>query len=203
MKRMRHLAGFLSVYMKIDLEKTANSLHFWMDKVRIFIKLLSGAWYQLKSCRPTVPHLTCWRRPAFTITDSGSVYHPPAYGRGSRLLTAESDQGSVPTFPSGCRLTAPPPPPSSLSPLTHPVTRSPACVLCNILIGRFVRWGRVKGRGPEYCDLTISCFVRSTNWSEDQLEAAINGRKTCSGQNRIKERRGDKLLQMLWSETSV
>ena len=93
-----------------------------------------------------------------------------------------------------CRLTAP---------LSRPaptlLPRGPARVLCNILIGRFVWCGRGEGRGPAYCDLTISCFVRSTFWSEDQLEAAINRRKTCSGKHWGEE---EKKLQMLWSENS-
>lgn len=71
----------------------------------------------------------------------------------------------------------------------------PACIGCNILIGRFLWRGRGDGRGSEYCDLTISCFVRSTFWSEDQLEAAIN-RKICSVKTRGKE--GKAADVMIW-----
>lgn len=73
--------------------------------------------------------------------------------------------------------------------------RRPARIGCNILIGRFVWRGRGDGRGLEYCDLTISCFVRSTFWSEDQLEAAIN-RKICSVKTRGTEEKAADV--MIW-----
>lgn len=99
-------------------------------------------------------------------------------------------------FHLGCRLTSFSRPAPTLLP------RGPACGLCNIQIGWFVWCGRGGGRGQTYCDPTISCFVRSTFWSEDQLEAAINRRKTCSGKrkNREEERRGEKKAAdvMIW-----
>lgn len=111
---------------------------------------------------------------------------PQTWYEAVATVEAESDQGSVP-FPSRCRLTA-------------PLAQPPPCyqeaqlVSCVIFWLAGVFWyGRGKGRGHEYCDLTISCFVRSTYWSEDQLEAAINRRKkSAADKNRIKKRRGSK-----------
>lgn len=86
---------------------------------------------------------------------------------------------------------------SSSLPAPTLLPRGPACGWCNILIGWFVWRGRGRGRVPEYCDLTISCFVRSTFWSEDQLEAAINRRKICSGKHREEEEKAADV--MIWN----
>lgn len=115
------------------------------------------------------------------------------------LVKVEAAHGSASKWShrlfSGCRWTAlphPKPPPC--------YQEVPACGLCNIQIGWLVCCGRGNGRGQSYCDPTISCFVRSTFWSEDQLEAAINRRKTCSWKNKIKNREKEKKAAgvMIW-----
>lgn len=123
----------------------------------------------------------CSHQTQFTIPRPGSEHQSPvkvepAHGSASkvshRLFLGAGGQLSPPE--------APPTPPC--------YQEVPACGLCNIQIGWLVCSGRGNGRGQAYCDPTISCFVRSTFWSEDQLEAAINRRKTCSWKKRRKKK---------------